>query len=113
MFKSERNFDMSQFGWDGCKFTFNALTWGEMRNLEKARQKWGTAEEKEVERAANEIVDIMKSKFVRGEAIDDKAEKVSVTVEQFEEIPFDIFLKLVGWLTSGEVDEGFLASSTK
>lgn len=110
MFKSERNFDMAQFGWTDCKFTFNALTWGEMRSLEKARQKWGSAEDQDVEKAANEIVDIMKSKFIRGEALDDKNEKVPVTVEQFEEVPFDIFLKLVAWLTSGEVDEGFLAS---
>lgn len=110
MFKSERNFDMTQFGWKDCKFTFNALTWGEMRDLEKARQKWGSAKDNDVEKAANEIVDIMKAKFVGGQALNDKDERVEVTVDQFEEVPFDVFLKLVAWLTSGEVDEGFLAS---
>lgn len=112
MFKSQRNFDMSSFGWADCKFTFNALTWGEMRNLDKARRKWQAPDlsDDEVEKAANEIVDILKSKFVSGQAIDDKGEKIEVKQQDFENIPFDVFLKIVGWVTSGEVDEGFLVS---
>lgn len=110
MFKSTRNFDMSQFGWEGCKFTFNALTWGEARDLDKARKQWSNGlTDEETEKAANQIVDILKDKFVSGQAIDDKGTKVDVTKDEFENIPFDVFLKLVAWVTSGEVDEAFLA----
>lgn len=109
-FKSTRNFDMSPFGWTDCKFTFNALSWGEMRNLDSARKRWAENKtDKEVEDAALEILEIMKSKFVSGQALDDTGEKVSVTIDDFDDVPFDIFLKLVGWVTSGEVDQSFLA----
>lgn len=107
-FKSKRNFDMTPFGWPGCKFTFNALTWGEMRDLDKARAKWATSTDNT--KAANEIIDILKSKFVTGEALDENDNKFTVSLDDFENIPFDIFLKLIGWVTSGEVDEGFLAA---
>ena len=106
-FKSKRNFDMSPFGWTDCKFTFTALTWGEQQNLDKARAKW-TSEDSV--KAANEIVDILKSKFVTGEALDENDNKFTVTLDDFENIPFDVFLKLVSWVTSGEVDESFLAA---
>lgn len=107
-FKSKRNFDMTPFGWTGCKFTFNALTWGEMKELEKAQAKWQAS--KDNSKAADEIVDILKNKFVSGEALDDNDSKVPVTKDDFENIPFDVFLKLVTWVTSGEVDESFLVS---
>lgn len=115
MFKSERNFDMSQFGWDGCMFTFNAITWGEQRELDKARQRWlsGAADNKQTEEAANEIVDMLKSKFVKGYALDNQNQKVEVSKDEFENIPFDVLLKLIQWVTSGEVDEDFLDKSTK
>lgn len=101
---------MSRFGWTDCKFTFQALTWGEMRTLEKARQEWqAESDETKIQKAAEQIVDIVKSKFVSGEALDEHDKKFQVTLDDFEEIPFDVFLKLVGWLISGEVDEGFLA----
>lgn len=108
-FKSLRNFDMSRFGWKDCKFTFNALSWGEMRTLEKARQEWqGEADEVKIQKAAEQIVGIIKDKFVSGEALDDKDAKFQVAPEDFDEIPFDVFLKLVAWLVNGEVDEVFL-----
>lgn len=110
MFKSERNFDMSSFGWPDCKFTFNALTWGEQRELDRERIKWqSSTEDKVIEDAANKIVDFLKGKFISGEAIDDKGVKVEVKPEDFENIPFDVLLKLIAWVTSGEVDEAFLA----
>lgn len=106
-FKAKRNFDMSSFGWTGCTFTFNALTWGEMRKLETAQKEWQTGD---TEKAANEIVDLLKSKFVTGEALDDNDKKFTVTTDDFENIPFDVFLKLVKWVTAGEVDDAFLAA---
>lgn len=113
-FKAERNYDMEQFGWKGCKFTFNALTIGEQQQLDIERQKWAaSSDEKEISAAANKIVDIMKSKFVKGQALDEKGDKFDVKVEDFEHIPFDVFQKLTGWVTSGEVDEAFLAESMK
>lgn len=109
MFKAERKFDMTPFGWPDCKFTFNALTWGEQRELDRERIKWqSSTDDKTVEEAANKIVDFLKAKFVSGQAINDKNEKVDVTTEDFENIPFDILLKLIAWVTSGEVDEAFL-----
>lgn len=104
-FKSERTFDMSDFGWKDCKFVFEAITWGEQRKLDKARIKWQNPEDTDYEEAANEIVDILKNKFVRGEALDDKGEKVPVTKDDFEELPFDVFIKLIAWVTSGDVDD--------
>lgn len=102
---------MAQFGWADCKFTFKALTFGQQRELDALRQKWqGSTDPKEVERAANDIVDIMKRQFVRGQALNDEGNKIDVKADDFEEIPFDIFLKLIAWVTSGEVDEAFLAS---
>lgn len=110
MFKSERNFDMTQFGWDDCKFTFNALTWGEQRELDRERIKWqSSTKDEEVEGAANKIVDFLKKKFVKGYALDEQGTKKEVKPEDFEEIPFDVLLKLIAWVTSGEVDEAFLA----
>lgn len=113
-FKAERNYDMAQFGWKDCKFTFNALTIGEQQELDKERLKWASStDEKEISQAANKIIDIMKSKFVKGQALDERDEKFDVTVEDFDKIPFDVFQKLTGWVTSGEVDEAFLAESIK
>lgn len=112
-FKSERTFDMSQFGWTDCKFVFNAITWGEQKDLDKWRIKWQSIKQDESEEAANKIVDILKSKFVRGEALDESGNKTSVSKDDFESIPFDIFLKLIEWVTTGDVDNSFLDSSTK
>lgn len=114
-FKSERTYDMAQFGWEGCKFTFKALSIGEQQELDKQRQKWSVStDEKEISEAANKIVDIMKSKFVKGQALDEENKKFDVTIEHFEEIPFDVFQKLTAWVTSGEVlNEDFLDKSTK
>lgn len=114
MFKAHRTFKLDDFGWADCSITFQAVSWKEMRDLETARHSWqNQTDEKEIEKAANQIVDIMKTKFVSGQAIDEKDQKVDITLENFEELPFDIFLKLTGWITSGEVDESFLDSSTK
>lgn len=111
MFKAERTFDMSAFGWKDCKFTFNALSWGEMKELDKQRRKWSSGiSDEETEQAANKIVDILKGKFISGQAIDENDKKVDVSKDDFEQIPYDVFIKLVSWVTSGEVDESFLAS---
>lgn len=100
---------MSQFGWTDCKFTFNALTWGEQRELDRERIKWqSSTKPEEVEAAANKIVDFLKSKYVKGFALDDQGTKLEVKPDDFEQIPFDVLLKLIQWVTSGEVDEAFL-----
>lgn len=113
-FKAERNYDMTQFGWKDCKFTFNALTIGEQQELDKERQKWAAStDDKEISAAASKIVSIVKAKFVRGQALNEKGEKFDVTTDDFENIPFDVFQKLTEWVTSGEVDEAFLAESMK
>lgn len=103
-FKSERTFDMSDFGWKDCKFVFEAVTWGEQRKMDKSRLKWQSIKPEESEPAANEIVDILKEKFVRGEALDENNEKKTVSKDDFENLPFDVLLKLIAWVTSGEVD---------
>lgn len=115
MFKSERTYDMSPFGWEGCTFTFKALTFGEQRELDSLRQKWQiSTDQKEVEAAALKVLDIIKKHFVRGQAINEAGNKVDVRPADFEsEIPFDIFLKIVAWVTANEVDEAFLVKSTK
>lgn len=114
-FFAERTFDMSSFGWDGCTFTFKAVTFGQQRELDALRLKWQTATDKEdIEKAAVEILEIMKKQFVRGQALDENRNKVDVKIEDFEEkIPFDVFLKLEELVVSGEVDEAFLAKSMK
>lgn len=108
-FKAQRTFDMSDFGWKDCKFVFNALTWGEQKELDKARIEWSKAKDGDVEQAANKIVDLMQKKFVRGQALDEKDGKVDVKTEDFDDIPFDVFLKLLDWLVSGEVSPGLKA----
>lgn len=108
MFYSERTLDLSKYGWDNCKFVFNALSWAEQRKLDSARIEWQKPEA-DIEKAANSIVDIIKSKFVRGEALDENKKKFQVTKEQLEELPFDVLLGITAWLTSGEVNESLKA----
>jgi len=109
-FKSERTFDMADFGWAGCKFVFNALTWGEQKELDKARVQWSQSRDDGVEEAANKIVDLMQKKFVKGQALDDDGGVVDVKASDFDDIPFDVFLKLVDWLVSGEVNPSLKAN---
>lgn len=115
MFQAERTYDMSSFGWEGCTFTFKALSFDEQQDLDELRVKQFSAnDKKELQEAATEILGVMQRQFIRGQALDENGQKVDVKAEDFiTQIPFDVLLKLTALVTGSEVNEDFLVKSMK
>ena len=100
MFLSERTLDLSKYGWKDCSIVFNALSFEELTGLQVAKAGWSTEDPK----SAEDIFARIEAQFVRGEALNEKSEKVELKKEDLKQIPFDMFVKIIEWLLSGELD---------
>ena len=100
MFTLVKKVDLSKIGWEGCFLEFNAPSYGEMTTLQKQASKAKDTKDLEV---ADDITGMIKSKFIKGEGMDgDK--KVQVTLENFDELPFEVVMECVLQISGGQPD---------
>lgn len=102
-----REIDLSQFGWKDCKFVVNALTYSEMQNWTNKI----TGKDTNDPELAKEVVDLVKTKFIEGQALNEKDEKVPIDASKFEELPFDIILHVTSVLSGGAAQDTNLPQS--
>lgn len=98
MFTLTKKVDLSKFGWDDCVLEFNSPTYGEMSEWQKKAVK----DTKNLE-VADQITAMVKSKFIRGEGMDN-GKKVEVTKDNFDELPFEIVLECITQISGGTTD---------
>lgn len=97
-FNITKDVPLDKFGWEGCKLTFNSITYGEMKDWQAKVQQSG-----QDTKVANEIVDLLLTKFVSGTAMND-GKKVEVTKDDFEELPFEVILEASSKIAGSDVD---------
>lgn len=98
MFKLVKKVDLSSFGWEGCVLEFAAPTYAEMKKYQEA------ASAQDTNTAAQDIMEMVESKFISGHAMNEKGEKVEVKRSDFAELPFEIVLHCITQLSGGQPD---------
>lgn len=98
MFKLTKKVDLSKFGWEGCVLEFDSPSYSEMTDWQ------GKVADTKSTEAAVEIVDMVQSKFVKGNGIDENGKRVEVTKENFSELPFEVVLECVTQISGGAQD---------
>lgn len=93
--------DLTEFGWEGCSLTFNSLSYEELLNLQG---RFSNVDPSRTDKAADEVLGILGSKFVSGTALDEKDQKVDVSKEDLGKFPFEIIERVTETLTRSNPD---------
>jgi hypothetical protein len=95
----KKTVDLAQFGWEGCELVFNSLSYDELQRLQTKYRKPDPDDTKAVE----EILEILKSKYVSGEGLSD-GKKVDVHSADLGQLPFEIIQEVIVVLTGNNPD---------
>ena len=88
--------------WKDCYLKFSYLTADEAKEF--ANLNVNAEDPKEIQQIFDKSIEVLKDKFVEGEAIREN-KKVSVTKEELPELPLEVLTKAVQMLV-GNLDEG-------
>lgn len=88
-------------GWEDCKLVFSAITINESRAMAEFSGLGADSDEKTVEKATNQLLDLLESKFIEGTAYDGK-DAVKVKADDIGDLPTSVIPVIVGEL-AGEV----------
>lgn len=98
-FYLKKTYELAEYGWEGCSVTFQALTYGEIKSLqEKLKDKEAASKEQE-----DELVQYLAARVIEGEGLDEKGQKVKITKENFQELPFQIVIDICYKISGGDI----------
>lgn len=92
-------------GWEKAYITFTPFTFGDNASILKLRKmslNAVNADDKELQKATDEIMDLLKSKLVEGQGYDGKT-LVPITKENLSELPMELVTKILEELQGNAV----------
>ena len=85
--------------WKDAYIDFNVLTVNDVREVFPALAKMKEVEETNVSAGLDSILDLVKSKFIDGKAINEKGELISLEVGDIDDLPVAVLSKALSFLS--------------
>lgn len=94
------------YGWEGCSITLASVTYKEIQDWQK---KYKDVKEEDAQNV-DEVLGLLKKKFISGQGLNEKNEKVDITPDNLDQLPFEIMLGVIEDLVGSRPDPNLPAS---
>ena len=111
-FKIVRRFDLGFIGeeWKECYINFNGLTIRDIRDQVPAIANIDNKNQKEIIDGMDKILNLIKDKFISGKAIDSEGKLVDLKANDLDDLPANVLVRALNFLSQGETEISTLPS---
>lgn len=111
-FKIIKRFALDFIGneWKECYINFNGLTIRDIRDQVPAIANISNKNQKDIIDGMDKILNLIKSKFITGKAINSEGKLVDLKANDLDDLPTDVLVKALNFLSQGETEVSALPS---